>query len=179
MNAPKTPTDFPSALSRSVLGVLAFVVAFLLCAPLSSQAHLGDPGKRLALLDISAASELLSPRGLLMVVPAEDNAALDAPSELIEDSDWTRLDAALARIGADRPSGIYESLHNGNSQFSARTTKQSPEVQPDSADIAFTVSATVLPRLADDPVVLPIGTPFCFLPTERGLVSYPTPPPHI
>ncbi len=33
-------------------------------------------------------------------------------------------------------------------------------------------------RVSVTPVALPIGTPLCFLPAERGLVSYPTPPPY-
>ena len=43
---------------------------------------------------------------------------------------------------------------------------------------AALASAPVLPQISVTPVALPIGTPLCFLPAERGLVSYPTPPPY-
>ena len=43
---------------------------------------------------------------------------------------------------------------------------------------AALASAPVLPQICVTPVALPIGTPLCFLPAERGLVSYPTPPPY-
>ncbi len=175
MNTAKTPNDFSPTVPRFVLGLLAVVFAFLLCSPLSTQAH----GNATFLLDLPAASALLGERlGLSDAVSLSERSAVpdDAP-ELVETVNWKRLDAALARPGADCPSGISES-HSAGSQLSARTSKQVLDEQAHPTHAALSLPSPLPPRLSVTPVALSVGTPLCFLPAARGLVSYPTPPPY-
>ena len=77
------------------------------------------------------------------------------------DSPAERANARLSQTTARMPKSV--------------TDKPLPHSSGYAAALA---SAPVLPQISVIPVALPIGTPLCFLPAERGLVSYPTPPPY-
>ena len=87
--------------------------------------------------------------------------------------------SAQAHIDND-VSRQFEALNGNISQTTARTPKSViDKTLPHSSGYAAALaSAPVLPQISVTPVALPIGTPLCFLPAERGLVSYPTPPPY-
>lgn len=107
--------------------------------------------------------------------------AVDEDSVLVEaSSGWRQLDAALARSERNLFASISETLNGNISQTTARTPKSViDKTLPHSSGYAAALaSAPVLPQISVTPVALPIGTPLCFLPAERGLVSYPTPPPY-
>ena len=107
--------------------------------------------------------------------------AVDEDSALVEaSSGWRQLDAALARSERNLFASISETLNGNISQTTARTPKSvTDKPLPHSSGYAAALaSAPVLPQISVTPVALPIGTPLCFLPAERGLVSYPTPPPY-
>ena len=88
--------------------------------------------------------------------------------------------AVLARSERNLFASISETLNGNISQTTARTPKSViDKTLPHSSGYAAALaSAPVLPQISVTPVALPIGAPLCFLPAERGLVSYPTPPPY-
>ena len=164
MDTSGIPSTFPSAFPRSVLGLLAFVTAFLLCAPLSAQSSEPAAGSWLP----QTAGILLPPAAL---TPAE---LADAPRIGVDNS-WKRLDAALTRLGIG---GISETLRN-DSQISPRTPKHVSGDVPSLHWPGLAASSpAVPPRLSVPAETLAIGMPPGFLPAERGLITYPTPPPH-
>lgn len=186
MNMLKPVKNMTTSFSRSVLGTLLLAFGLFLCSSFQAQAHIdADASKRLETLLETLPSGNLTDR--LPNTPEEIGPQLnhfDAVEEtqpvIIEAfRDWQRLDAALARTHALTFSGISETLSNGAPQTSARSPKSGiDETASDMPTHAAGLSQTpVLPQRSFRPTALPIGTPFCFLPAERGLVSYPTPPP--
>ena len=150
MNTLKPIKDATTSFSRSVLGTLLFAFGLFLCSSFSAQAHIDN--------DVSRQFEAL----------------LEAARG------WRQLDAALARSERNLFASISETLNGNISQTTARTPKSvTDKPLPHSSGYAAALaSAPVLPQISVTPVALPIGTPLCFLPAERGLVSYPTPPPY-
>lgn len=174
MNTLKPIKDATTSFSRSVLGTLLFAFGLFLCSSFSAQAHIDN--------DVSRQFE-----ALLEAAPSED--VFKAQHSELEGNDigpqLQRFDAvdedsALARSERNLFASISETLNGNISQTTARTPKSvtdKPLPHSSGYDAAL-ASAPVLPQISVTPVALPIGTPLCFLPAERGLVSYPTPPPY-
>ena len=168
MNTLKPIKDATTSFSRSVLGTLLFAFGLFLCSSFSAQAHIDN--------DVSRQFE-----GNDIGPQLQRFDAVDEDSALVEaSSGWRQLDAALARSERNLFASISETLNGNISQTTARTPKSVTDkpLPHSSGYAAALVSAPVLPQISVTPVALPIGTPLCFLPAERGLVSYPTPPPY-
>lgn len=187
MNTLKPIKDATTSFSRSVLGTLLFALGVFLCSSFSAQAHIdSDVSKQFeALLEAAPSADMLKEQ--LSKLDRHELGpqfqrfdAVEETSDLVEaSSDWRRLDAALARSETNLFTGISETLSGNISQTTARTPKSAIDKTP-SQSLAYAValaSVPVLPQRSVMPAALPIGTPICFLPAERGLVSYPTPPP--
>lgn len=188
MNTLKPVKDATASFSRSVLGTLLFAFGVFLCSSFSAQAHIdSDASRQLeALLEAAPSADMLKEQ-----LSGQDGHepdpqfqrfdAVDESSDLVEaSSDWRRLDAALSRSERNLFTGISETLSGNISQTTARTPKSAIDKTP-SQSLAHAIalaSAPVLPQNSVMPTALPIGMPVCFLPAERGLVSYPTPPPY-
>ena len=175
MNTLRPIKDATTSFSRSVLGTLLFAFGLFLCSSFSAQAHIdSDVGRQF--------------EALLETAPSSMEAFKDQRSEL-ESGDigpqLQRFDAvdegsALVEVSERNPfTSISETLNGNTSQTTARTPKGFDKPLPNSAGYAAALaSPPVLPQVSAVPAALPIGTPLCFLPAERGLVSYPTPPPY-
>ena len=171
MNTLKPIKDATTSFSRSVLGTLLFAFGLFLCSSFSAQAHIDN--------DVSRQFE-----ALLEAAPSAD--VFKAQHSELEGNDigpqlqrFDAVDEDSALVAAS--SGCISETLNGNiSQTTARTPKSvTDKPLPHSSGYAAALaSAPVLPQISVTPVALPIGTPLCFLPAERGLVSYPTPPPY-
>lgn len=183
MNTLKPIKDATTSFSRSVLGTLLFAFGLFLCSSFSAPMSAGSSKpslKRPPSADVFKAqhSEL---EGNDIGPQLQRFDAVDEDSALVEaSSGWRQLDAALARSERNLFASISETLNGNISQTTARTPKSvTDKPLPHSSGYAAALaSAPVLPQISVTPVALPIGTPLCFLPAERGLVSYPTPPPY-
>lgn len=181
MNTLKPIKDATTSFSRSVLGTLLFAFGLFLCSSFSAQAHIDNDVSRQfeALLEAAPSADVFK-----VSIPGPQLQRFDAVDEdsaLVEaSSGWRQLDAALARSERNLFASISETLNGNISQTTARTPKSvTDKPLPHSSGYAAALaSAPVLPQISVTPVALPIGTPLCFLPAERGLVSYPTPPPY-
>ena len=173
MNTLKPIKDATTSFSRSVLGTLLFAFGLFLCSSFSAQAHIDNDVSRQfeALLEAAPSADVFKAQhseleGNDIGPQLQRFDAVDEDSALVEaSSGWRQLDAALARSERNLFASISETLNGNLSQTTARYA-------------AALASAPVLPQISVTPVALPIGTPLCFLPAERGLVSYPTPPPY-
>ena len=170
-----------NSVSRTILGTLLLAFGLFVC-PYLSEAHVSsDTSKQLETLLETLPSESLPETPLKDAPEAGEpqfdrfDAVEDTQPALVEASrDW-RLDAALARTHSH--TSLSETLSNGG-QTSARPSKNAVDATAsDMPTHAAGPSAPVLPQRMIRPAALPIGTPACFLPAERGLVAYPTPPP--
>ena len=174
MNTLKPIKDATTSFSRSVLGMLLFAFGLFLCSSFSAQAHIDN--------DVSRQFE-----ALLEAAPSAD-VFKDQHSELegndigpqLQRFDAVDEDSVLVRSERNLFASISETLNGNISQTTARTPKSViDKTLPHSSGYAAALaSAPVLPQISVTPVALPIGAPLCFLPAERGLVSYPTPPPY-
>ena len=178
MNTLKPIKDATTSFSRSVLGTLLFAFGLFLCSSFSAQAHIDNDVSRQfeALLEAAPSADVFKAQHSEL----EGNdigPQLQRFDAVDEDS---ALDAALARSERNLFASISETLNGNISQTTARTPKSvTDKPLPHSSGYAAALaSAPVLPQISVIPVALPIGTPLCFLPAERGLVSYPTPPPY-
>lgn len=188
MNTLKPIKDATTSFSRSVLGTLLFAFGLFLCSSFSAQAHIDNDVSRQfeALLEAAPSADVFKTQhseleGNDIGPQLQRFDAVDEDSALVEaSSGWRQLDAALARSERNLFASISETLNGNISQTTARTPKSvTDKPLPHSSGYAAALaSAPVLPQISVTPVALPIGTPLCFLPAERGLVSYPTPPPY-
>ena len=177
MNTLRPIKDATTSFSRSVLGTLLFAFGLFLCSSFSAQAHIdSDVGRQFEALLETAPSSMEAFKDQRSELESGDIGpqlqrfdAVDEGSALVEVSGEWRLDAALARSERNPFTSISETLNGNTSQTTARTPK---------GYAAALASPPVLPQVSAVPAALPIGTPLCFLPAERGLVSYPTPPPY-
>lgn len=188
MNTLKPIKDATTSFSRSVLGTLLFAFGLFLCSSFSAQAHIDNDVSRQfeALLEAAPSADVFKAQhseleGNDIGPQLQRFDAVDEDSALVEaSSGWRQLDAALARSERNLFASISETLNGNISQTTSRTPKSvTDKPLPHSSGYAAALaSAPVLPQISVIPVALPIGTPLCFLPAERGLVSYPTPPPY-
>ena len=188
MNTLRPIKDATTSFSRSVLGTLLFAFGLFLCSSFSAQAHIdSDVSRQFEALLETAPSSMEAFKDQRSELESGDIGpqlqrfdAVDEGSALVEVSGEWRLDAALARSERNLFASISETLNSNISQTTARTPKSvTDKPLPHSSGYAAALaSAPVLPQISVTPVALPIGTPLCFLPAERGLVSYPTPPPY-
>ncbi len=188
MNTLKPIKDATTSFSRSVLGTLLFAFGLFLCSSFSAQAHIDSDVSRQfeALLEAVPSADIFKEQH--SELESHDSGpqfqrfdAVEEDSVLVEAfSGWRRLDAALSRSERNLFASISETFNGSISQTTARTPKNAADktLPQSSAHAAASASAPVLPQSSVTPVALPIGTPLCFLPAERGLVSYPTPPPY-
>ena len=188
MRTKKTSFRAFLSLPRSVLGILFLALGLFLCSDFTARAHVADGVADRLFQNIvegdwlDAVSERQrSPETTPDSGPQVDRFdAVDGthPETLDAQHDWQRLDAALARAGTTSL-GVSSETLSGNGRPSLR--HQRGTVEPSDADHApqatlVTVPPVVPPR-AVDPVVVPIGTPLCYLPAARGLVIFSLPPP--
>ncbi len=187
MNTLRPIKDATTSFSRSVLGTLLFAFGLFLCSSFSAQAHIdSDVGRQFEALLETAPSSMEAFKDQRSELESGNIGpqlqrfdAVDEGSALVEVSGEWRLDAALARSERNPFTSISETLNGNTSQTTARTPKGFDKPLPNSAGYAAALaSPPVLPQVSAVPAALPIGTPLCFLPAERGLVSYPTPPPY-
>ena len=170
------------------VGDAAFLLSGFFCVPpFSAQAHIdSDVSRQFEALLETAPSSMEAFKDQRSELESGDIGpqlqrfdAVDEGSALVEVSGEWRLDAALARSERNPFTSISETLNGNTSQTTARTPKGFDKPLPNSAGYAAALaSPPVLPQVSAVPAALPIGTPLCFLPAERGLVSYPTPPPY-
>ena len=188
MNTLRPIKDATTSFSRSVLGTLLFAFGLFLCSSFSAQAHIdNDVSRQFEALLETAPSSMEAFKDQRSELESGNIGpqlqrfdAVDEGSALVEVSGEWRLDAALARSERNLFASISETLNGNISQTTARTPKSvTDKPLPHSSGYAAALaSPPVLPQVSAVPAALPIGTPLCFLPAERGLVSYPTPPPY-
>ena len=161
----------------SILGILVLVLGLFLVPSLTGQEtaalHTVQALQKAGYSGTLPVSSLsLSP----VVLPVADTDTSKRRDRLETLPEWQNL--TLARMDGRLPGGVIENLSSSAVQPSARVSKRAEGEAPQSVSNAILPTDLHLPGHSSITATLPEGTPFCYLPAARGLVCYPTPPPH-